>query len=326
MIAYLIKSIICLTLLFAFYRLFLEKEKVHQFNRFYLIGILLFSLAVPKYIIYVEPSMVSPINTLSDATANSFQIADYLNYVIGIYLLGVIVLLFRFLRNVAVISKRIKENPKIRSGSATIVLLGEEVLPHTFLNYIFINRDDFEAEKIEEELFTHELTHVKERHTLDILFVELFQIVFWFNPILIFLKRSVRLNHEFIADDTVINSHKNIPEYQHILLDIASWGNNNSLSSNINYSLTKKRFNMMARKSSRLTRAILKISVIPLLTVFVFLFADVVIGQENHEEGHDNKKAEIRKESSGDPERSEGEHREGEEHKEGERDEINHKD
>lgn len=276
MITFLIKSTICLVLLFTFYIIILEKQKIHQFNRYYLLGILLFSIAIPNYILYLESTIVSPLGALSVETVNSFELSDYLNYILGVYLLITTIFLSKFLINTLLIIKKIKHNTHIKRDDATLVLLEDKALPHTFLNYIFLNKEDFDTKNIKDELFTHELTHAREKHTIDILFVELFQIIFWFNPILIFVKRSIRLNHEFIADEAVINMYKNTPKYQHILLDIANWDNTNCLTSNLNYSLTHKRFQMMVKRSSYLTKYLTKFSIIPLIIIFVFLFSNTI--------------------------------------------------
>jgi len=128
-----------------------------------------------------------------------------------------------------------------------LILVEEKILPHTFLNYIFINKNDYENRKIEGELFTHELTHVRQKHTLDVLFIEILKTIFWFNPLLIFYKKAIQLNHEFLADEKVVTSYKNVPFYQSLLLEKASWNSNFYLASNLNFLVTKKRLIMMTK-------------------------------------------------------------------------------
>ena len=89
------------------------------------------------------------------------------------------------------------------------------------------------------------------------LFIELLQIAFWFIPIFKLYKKAIQLNHEFLADDAVIKSHKNITEYQYVLLNTSAQNNNIYLASNLNYSLTKKRLLMMTTPSSN-TKILLK--------------------------------------------------------------------
>ena len=289
MILYIIKSMGCLALLLFFYHSILEKEKMHNFNRFYLLGSILFSFLVPLATITIvspteipaETSAVIPtyeVPTLIENTAPIIlkEAFDYTQVLKGIYLLISIIFLFRFGRNLFKILQKISLNKKVKYENAILVLVEDNILPHTFWKYIFISKKDYFNEKIEEELFTHELTHVTEKHTIDVLLIELFQIVFWINPIFIFLKKAVQLNHEFIADETVIHQHKNTSQYQHLLLNKATWNNEYYLASNLNYSLTKKRLLMMTTQSSHTKILLKKLMIIPLLASFIFLFAERV--------------------------------------------------
>ena len=290
MITYLLKSATCLALLLAFYHFVLEKEKMHSFNRYYLLGSILFSFLVPLYIIYIDAAPIvleateSVINYTPTNVSNTEIVYEepinYMQIVLILYLLISSVLLIRFGKNLYKIIHKIRKNTKIDFQNAKLVLVDDQILPHTFWNYIFINKNDYENQKIEQELFTHELTHVTQKHTLDVLILELIQIVFWINPFFILLKKAIQLNHEFLADETVINQHKNTFQYQHLLLNKAAWKNEYYLASNLNYSLTKKRLLMMTTQSSQTKILLKKLAVIPLLAGFVFLFAERVEAQE----------------------------------------------
>ena len=281
MILYLLKSAICLALLLAFYHLVLEKEKMHNFNRYYLLGSVVFSFLSPLYIIYIEatPFSLQEFQTTAEFTTTEIikdNTFSYTNIFTSIYLLISFSLLLRFGRNLYSILYKIKINPTINYKEATLVLVDDKILPHTFWNNIFINKDDYQNKKIEQELFTHELTHVTQKHTLDVLILELIQIIFWINPFYILLKKAIQLNHEFLADEKVINQHKNTFQYQYLLLNKAAWKNEYYLASNLNYSLTKKRLLMMTKQSSLTNILLKKIAVIPLLAGFIFLFAERV--------------------------------------------------
>jgi beta-lactamase regulating signal transducer with metallopeptidase domain len=293
MITYIIKSASCLALLLFFYHLILEKEKMHSFNRFYLMVGVIISLLIPFVTITIEA--ISETTIAVQATGQqpfiiekiSPQIIEesynYTNYFIGFYLLISSILLIRFGRNLFKIIQKVRLNQKVKHQNATLILVDDKILPHTFWKAIFINKKDYENGEIEEELFTHELTHVTEKHTIDVLLIELLQIVFWINPLFIFLKKAIQLNHEFLADDKVINLHKNTFQYQHLLLNKAAWNNEYYLASNLNYSLTKKRLKMMTTQSSHTKIWMKKLAVIPLVAGFIFLFAERVEAQEEKE-------------------------------------------
>tara|TARA_R110002126_G_scaffold152203_4_gene299337 strand:- start:40788 stop:42827 length:2040 start_codon:yes stop_codon:yes gene_type:complete len=300
MIVYLLKSATCLALLLAFYHLVLEREKMHTFNRFYLLGSVLFSFLAPLYIIYIDvaPLVLETVqNTTSfyatESITPEITIEKTINYTllfIGIYCSISFVLLIRFGRNLFHIIQKITRNKKVTYQKAILVLVDDKILPHTFWNYIFINKKDYENQKIEQELFTHELTHVTQKHTLDVLLLEFLQAIFWINPFFILLKKAVQLNHEFLADETVINQHKNTLQYQHLLVNKAAWKNDYYLASNLNYSLTKKRLKMMTTQSSQTKIWLKKLAVIPLLVGFIFLFAERVEAQEIIEQKQNEKR------------------------------------
>ena len=187
MITYFIKPGLCLALLLAFYHLVLEREKMHQFNRFYLLGSVLFSFLAPLYNIYIEtvPNTLGTTTSLiTDSTinVNTVKEINYTQYLFVGYAIVAIILLIRFTKNLFDIFLKIKQHQKIKTEKATLVLVDDAISPHTFWNYIFINKEEYNSNKIETELYTHELTHALQKHTFDILLIELLQIIFWINP------------------------------------------------------------------------------------------------------------------------------------------------
>ena len=284
---FLIESTIPLFVLLAVYHLLLEKEKMHVFNRFYLLFTLVFSFAIPFITIEVIEEITTPImqntpiETIQGSGVAFVEETNYLPIIIwSLYALITFLFFIRFMRNIIKITAKTKSNISIDYKNATLVLLKEKVLPHTFLHYIFINETDYNTKKIEAELFLHELTHVTQKHTFDVLFIEILKTFFWFNPILIFYKKAIQLNHEFLADEKVVNSYNDIPFYQNLLLSKANENQPFYLASNLNYLLTKKRLIMMTKTTST-TRAFLKKGIIiPLLTVLVFSLCTKVVAQE----------------------------------------------
>jgi len=200
---------------------------------------------------------------------------------ITIYGIGLLLFLFRFVINMFKIFSKIKNNLIIKNKTHITVLLNENTPPYSFFNYIFLNRLIYQSKKIPQEVLIHEQTHVKQKHSLDILFIELLQILFWFNPLLPIIKKSIKLNHEFLADQNVLKQSYSIINYQNILLHFTRLNSESILTSSINYSLTKKRLKMMAKHTSHLTATLWKLTSIPLVIVLVFLFSTKIEGQIN---------------------------------------------
>lgn len=284
---FLIKSTITLFVLLAVYYLFLEKEKMHVFNRFYLLFSLVFSMVLPFITIEVIQEIAQPIINpgniqISQGSALVLEETNYLAIGLwSLYAAVTLVLAVRFISNIIKISSKMKSCSPIDYKKAKLILVSEKTLPHTFLNSIFINETDYNNRKIEAELYTHELTHVSQKHTLDILFIEILKTVFWFNPIFIFYKKAIQLNHEFLADEKVVTSYNNVPFYQSLLLSKANVNQPFYLASNLNYLITKKRLLMMTKTTSK-TQALLKKAILmPIVATLLFLLCTKVVAQEN---------------------------------------------
>jgi hypothetical protein len=128
-----------------------------------------------------------------------------------------------------------KTNTPIDYKNAKLILVPEKNLPHTFLNTIFINETEYNNREIEAELYTHELTR-NSKHTLDILFIELLKTVFGSTYFYFFLKKAIQLNHEFLADEKVVNSYNNVP---FINLYCSQGKREPNFLLNLNYLITK---------------------------------------------------------------------------------------
>jgi len=283
MTQYLLTSTIAATILLVVYQLFLEKEKMHRFNRFYLLISLLFSLLIPFISIEIIKEITTPatVPIPMNFSGGTMVIAEETNYfeqtLWGIYVLVTAILVFRFIRNIVAFYQLKKNNATLSFQNATLVLLQEPVLPHTFMNSIFINEAEYQERKIEKELFAHEMTHVNQKHTLDVLFVELIKTIFWFNPLFVLYKKAIQLNHEFLADEKVVQSYKNIPFYQSLLLSKASCNPPLYLASNLNFQVTKKRFLMMSRNSSKKIILGKQLALLPIFTaLFCYFCLDLV--------------------------------------------------
>ncbi|MCC9062843.1 M56 family metallopeptidase [Flavobacterium piscisymbiosum] len=282
MILYLLKSGILLLVFYAVYKLWLENEKMFRFNRIYLLGSLVFSFVIPLQLISIASGFSNKIGFIqleelviqkSNENAEMISVNDFVFVLIGIvYTFIVLMLTIRLVLNLYSFFKRIKNNQVEFIQGEKIVLIEQPILPHSFWKSIFINKNEFEKGKIPSELIAHEKAHLDQKHTLDILFIEVMQIVFWFNPLLVFYKKAIKLNHEFLADEAVNKQFGSVKSYQNLLLDFASNKNTVALASNINYLITKKRLLMMTKKESpiKIVLKVFSVGVVYALLLFVF--------------------------------------------------------
>jgi len=285
-------------LLFAFYLIyiaFLAKEKTHRFNRFYLLITLFISLIVPFInlpplagLSTISTSAVSDnfvVNTVKQINDNSLQSVPMTNrqfsMLIFIYFSIGAIFLLRFLFNLSRLVFIIRNQQSIKSRNAYFILMDKTIMPFTFLNYIFVNRQDYLSNQVDNLLLEHELAHVSQKHSIDVIIIELCQIFLWLNPILILYKKAIKLNHEFMADNSVIESSKKPIAYQNLLVNVSSIQLSPYFANSFNSSLTKKRLIMISRKKSPIwvtsSKKLLAIVVVVLISsAFVF-------GQEKSE-------------------------------------------
>ncbi|WP_310991269.1 M56 family metallopeptidase [Aequorivita marina] len=276
---YLLKSTICLTLLFVFYKIVLENSSMHHFKRFYLLGSLAAAFLIPliTFTTYVEASPLVPIYASATERIILTETVQPLTYwptvLWIIYAIGVVFFSVKFFRNIQLIVQKIHRNPKCQKSGITHVLLNETIIPHTFFNYIFLNKSEFEKNEIPLEVMLHEEAHAHQKHSFDIVLIEILKILFWFNPLLFFFKRSIKLNHEFLADEAVLSHGFEMAGYQKLLLTFSTKPGTPILAHSINYASIKKRFSIMKTNTSR--RAILfrSILILPLLAFLIYGFS-----------------------------------------------------
>lgn len=299
---YLFKSVLCLLILLLFYRLVLQQEVLFRFNRFFLIAAVIGSFLIPLVTLEVaeeEAIIAIPSEVYSEEISSielSKELAEmpelevenskkaevlipWLKIGWTVYLIGVMIFLVRFLRNLRSIYQQVHRNHQVIYRRETLVLLPRFVSPFSFLKYIFFSKSSFEKEGMPEAVFLHEQCHVQEKHTWDILFIEALVVVFWFHPGLYLARQAIRLNHEFIADRQVIQQ-LSISEYQSVLLAILPSQQGFALGSSLNFSLTKKRFEMMRRKTANSTKWMKILILVPILAGLVYFFSEKVLVED----------------------------------------------
>ncbi len=167
------------------------------------------------------------------------------NLLILVYLIGVTFFLFRFLFQAGNLIYLIVKNPVQESNGFKLVFLNKETSPFSFMNYVFVSQS-FQKNESYHKMIIHELEHVKQGHTFDIIIIEILAAFQWFNPFMWLLRRSVRENHEYLADQAVLNSGIKRGFYKKLLLN-QYLGYNFEIANNFNYSLIKKRIRMMSK-------------------------------------------------------------------------------
>lgn len=255
---YIIKVILASCVFIAFFFLLLEKEKSFKFNRFYLLSTLVFALVFPllQYEVQAEPISTEIVSIFSEPTANLAvsQVEEtkinWTNIMISVY---AIVALFLFMKYVFNIVKLLNLKGKTMVyQSIKLKVLKQNLTPFSFLNTIFVGEKYFENNRLKNEIFQHEKTHIDSRHSYDLLFMELCIVFMWFNPAFYFYKKAFVNNHEFIADENVLRSFTDIKRYQHLILDEINQPKDRvNLTNHFYFNNTKQRIIMMTKSNKK---------------------------------------------------------------------------
>ena len=267
MAIYLIKINVALMLLYGFYRLTVSRDTFFGLRRLTLWLIYAVALMVPalnlEYWVRDTPTMASMANVYADtfypvvvvkAQAPSITWMDMLQC---IYWAGVAVLSLRLVWQLFSIIRLAVISRKQEVEGITVHLLRGEGSPFSFFRWVFMYPSTLEGKQLH-EVMVHECTHVSGLHSLDTLFSELFSIACWFNPFAWLMKQEVRMNLEYLADESVLSDGNARKSYQYHLLGLAYRQPNEStkIANNFNLLPLKKRIKMMnKRRTSEIGKA-----------------------------------------------------------------------
>jgi len=275
---YFLEVNIAIALFYLFYRLFFAGDTFWKTRRYYMLFSILLSfvypfLSIENWLQKQEPVQKLIVNyaTLPEFTVTAVRetsIFSLGNILMAIYGLVVLILLVRFIiQLVSILSIRLHGTVKMVQNTR-IIALEKEVTPFSFFGSVFMN-PDLHNERETKEILAHELTHVRQGHSFDVLVSEVLTIILWLNPATWLLKREIRQNLEFLADNKVIESGFDSQTYQYHLLQLSYQTPEHKLGNKFNVSPLKKRIIMMNQKKSA-KASLLKYSlIVPLALALV---------------------------------------------------------
>lgn len=287
LLIYFIKANLALALLYICYRLLFQHDTFFKLRRFALLSIYLVAFlyqlpdistwlsthgSVSEVVAYYY-SVITPVNPDSQeplvyATDRTDTILIILHY---IYPAGVFLLIFRCLAELCSIIASYHNNNKIEISGKQVCLLKENEGAYSFLNWIFIPAKITHQEGFQ-EILLHEIAHVHQRHSLDVLMGEIITIICWMNPFAWLLKKEITINHEYLADQQVMNAGYNKKEYQYHLIGM---GHQSMAAAKLynNFSVLplKKRITMLNKKRTNSVRKVKYLALIPMAAGLLLL-------------------------------------------------------
>jgi beta-lactamase regulating signal transducer with metallopeptidase domain len=289
LLSYLLKLSISLSLVYVFYQFVLRRLTFYNWNRFYLVTYTLLSLFIPLINITPvlerneigESGIIRFVPSLDNfnAGASSHTLQEKItetnswgvwHWCLFVLFAGAFLLLARLVVQLLSFKKIIRQAELISDEEIKLYQVNQSIIPFSFGKSIFINHHLHGDEELK-DIIRHEIVHVSQKHSFDIIWSEIICILNWYNPFAWFIRKAIRQNLEFIADNKVLQTGIDKKQYQYLLLKVI--GNNHfSIAPNFNFSSLKKRIAMMNKMKSAKMHLVKFLFVLPLMAVLLLAF------------------------------------------------------
>jgi TonB-dependent SusC/RagA subfamily outer membrane receptor len=217
-----LQVIVASGILYGYYHFFLRNKQFHQYNRYYLLAATVISILIPFFNIPVyfteeETQSSAILQTLKTiyysgteeavmiTTASSGGSFDWNMFLYSLYALIALVLFTRIVISLKNIARIIKTNKGEKLGDIQFINTSEPDAPYSFFRWLFWNKGiELNSDK-GQQIFRHEVFHIRQRHSWDVIFIEIANMIFWINPFFYLIKKELRAIHEFLADQFAVN-------------------------------------------------------------------------------------------------------------------------
>ena len=301
---YILKSSVCLVVFYLFYRLLLSRETFHRFNRVALLSILLLSCLLPLVEVTVEEQtevhqtmmtleqwlmLADMMNTADTTDLQAEEVTvTWIQVALLVYLAGILLFALRngysLLKLGGLLKSGRKENlSKYIDGGekVTLIVHDRDIAPFSWMKCIVISEKDLDENG--REILIHELAHIQNRHSWDLLVADICIFFQWFNPASWLLKQELQNIHEYEADETVIEKGVDAKQYQLLLIKKAVGTRLYSMANSFNHSKLKKRITMMLKEKSNPWAKLKYLYILPVAATAVTAFARPEISETAEE-------------------------------------------
>ncbi len=293
-LVYILKSAVCLAVFYLFYKLLMSRDTFHRFNRFALLGLLVLSAVLP--LVEVSVNRLAPVHDTMLTLEQLLLLADvedaggvveavqpatalWVRVALWGYLAGIVFFAVRNLWSLGRLGillrrgrlERVSDYLPGRGARVRLVVHERDIAPFSWMRCIVLSRKDLAESG--REILIHELAHIRNRHSWDLLLADLCIFVQWFNPAAWLLKRELQTIHEYEADDTVLREGVDAKNYQMLLIKKAVGTRLYSMANSLNHSSLKKRITMMMKEKSNPWARAKYLYVLPLAALAVTAFA-----------------------------------------------------
>lgn len=255
MAVYLIKLNLALMLLYGFYRFSCNRDTFFMLRRVTLLGIYLLSTVIPlvsfEYWVNGHEAPASMAQSYAEVLLPTLHVSSegaalfsWQQALLVFYVVGCVFFLLRMFWQLGTIVLVACRSERTSFEGIPVRLLRGSAAPFSFFGWIFVDREAQSKVQLR-EILIHELTHVRQWHSADVMLAELFTVVCWFNPFAWLMKREVKMNLEYLADEHVLAAGSERMAYQYHLLGLSYRMNVATLFNNFNVLPLKQRIKMM---------------------------------------------------------------------------------
>ena len=258
----------------------LEKETFHRLNRILILGCLIMSFAIPlvHFTGGTNPTvdMVRQAVQLPEVLINSDAIEQsvwsWADIIICIYIIGAVAIFTMTVVQTIRLTRQLRQCEHITDNRGnTIVLTDCATSPFCLFHYIVMSRDDYANNR--SFILTHEQEHIRLRHCIDLVILQVATIIQWFNPFVWLIGKNLKAIHEFEVDEAVLNKGIDATQYQQFLVIKAVGNRLQPFANNLNKESLKRRIIMMNQKKSNRWMMLKALFIIPVATLAVSVFA-----------------------------------------------------
>lgn len=292
---YLLQMLITSGLLYGYYHFVLRNKKFHRYNRFYLLASTVMSITIPFLNIPVYFSESETNSSVVLQTLTNFSISGnnvvmdipvaetswftLENVMLVFYVLIASFVLLRILLSLFKIRSILKNNVVEKLDRIYFINTTEPGTPFSFFRWLFWNKKiELESEK-GEQIFRHELFHINQKHSWDIMYLELLTVLFWINPFFHLMKKETKAIHEFLADQFAVRENSKWEYAELLLMQILN--TQQHLVNPFFHNQIKRRIAMLTTSKKTSHQYLRKLMVFPVAAIVIGLFAFSYNEKEN---------------------------------------------
>ena len=284
-LTYDLKVAVLIAVFYMFYRLLLSRETFHRVNRMVLLATAIASFILPFCVITLHKTVVMSggggmvvFDQFGPVVAEIAEPQTPLWQTLAVvaFFVGLIVTLGHTVVGILKVCRFIGHSEPHRQADGAVICVTEsDVSPFSWMNYIVLSRNDYEAQ--DAFILAHERGHVRLHHSVDVLLVDIFTALQWFNPAMWMLRQDLRAIHEYEADAAVLSQGFNMRQYQYLLIQKAVSDCGYSVANGISHSTLKNRIHMMLNNKKTNRASWLKLlALLPIVGVALALNAETV--------------------------------------------------